>query len=74
MCGSDYILVNKKVKNELIEALKQSIQEFYGTNIEESPDFGRIVNDKHFNRLNELLNVHQNHVISVVMQMLQHAI
>ena len=59
----DYILVNKKVKNELIEALKQSIQEFYGTNIEESPDFGRIVNDKHFNRLNELLNVHQNHVI-----------
>ena len=47
----------------MIEALKQSIQEFYGTNIEESPDFGRIVNDKHFNRLNELLNVHQNHVI-----------
>ena len=34
MCGPDYILVNKKVKNELIEALKQSIQEFYGTNIE----------------------------------------
>ena len=74
MCGSDYILVNKKVKNELIEALKQSIQEFYGTNIEESQIFGRIVNDKHFNRLNELLNVHKTMLFSVVMQMLQHAI
>lgn len=58
----------------MIEALKQSIQEFYGTNIEESPDFGRIVNDKHFNRLNELLNVHKTMLFSVVMQMLQHAI
>ena len=36
MCAPDYILVNKKVKNELIGRLKQSIQEFYGTNIEES--------------------------------------
>ncbi|PTF04015.1 aldehyde dehydrogenase [Staphylococcus devriesei] len=60
----DYILVNKKVKNELIEALKQSIQEFYGTNVEKSPDFGRIVNNKHFNRLNDLLKVHANSIVS----------
>lgn len=60
----DYILVNKKVKNELIEALKQSIQEFYGANVEKSPDFGRIVNDKHFNRLNDLLKVHENNIVS----------
>ncbi|MGZ2416879.1 4,4'-diapolycopenoate synthase [Staphylococcus caledonicus] len=60
----DYILVNKKVKNELIEALKQSIQEFYGANVENSPDFGRIVNDKHFNRLNDLLKVHENSIVS----------
>ncbi|MCJ1655991.1 aldehyde dehydrogenase [Staphylococcus sp. NRL 16/872] len=58
----DYILVNRKVKNELIHALKHSISEFYGKNIQKSPDFGRIVNEKHFNRLNELLAVHHNEV------------
>ncbi|GGG95093.1 aldehyde dehydrogenase [Staphylococcus pragensis] len=58
----DYILVNRKVKNELIQALKQSIREFYGKDIQQSPDFGRIVNDKHFNRLSELLAVHQNEI------------
>ncbi|UDI77907.1 aldehyde dehydrogenase [Staphylococcus taiwanensis] len=59
----DYILVNRKVKHQLIDALKHSIHEFYGNDIEKSPDFGRIVNDKHFNRLNDLLNVHQNNII-----------
>ncbi|WP_145475402.1 aldehyde dehydrogenase [Staphylococcus hominis] len=59
----DYILVNRKVKNELIQAFKQSIEEFYGKNIQNSPDFGRIVNTKHFNRLSELLAIHRNEVI-----------
>lgn len=59
----DYILVNKKVKQQLIEALKKSITEFYGHHVEESPDFGRIVNEKHFNRLNDLLAIHQNDII-----------
>ncbi|MEJ7238087.1 aldehyde dehydrogenase family protein, partial [Staphylococcus epidermidis] len=52
----DYLLVNRKVKDELISALKKTITEFYGTNIQDSPDFGRIVNKKHYHRLNELLN------------------
>ncbi len=62
LVAPDYILVNRKVKNELIHALKHSISEFYGKNIQKSPDFGRIVNEKHFNRLNELLAVHHNEV------------
>ena len=55
--------MNRKVKNELIQAFKQSIEEFYGKNIQNSPDFGRIVNTKHFNRLSELLAIHRNEVI-----------
>ncbi|MFW0761766.1 aldehyde dehydrogenase [Staphylococcus cohnii] len=54
----DYLLVNRKVKDELISALKKTITEFYGTNIQDSPDYGRIVNQKHYHRLNELLNIH----------------
>lgn len=59
----DYILVDRKVKNDLIDALKQTITEFYGKNIKESPDFGRIVNEKHFNRLNELLEIDKNNIV-----------
>lgn len=59
----DYILVQRKVKNDLIKALKKTITEFYGKNIEKSPDFGRIVNQKHFNRLNDLIQIHKDNVV-----------
>ena len=59
----DYILVQRKVKNDLIKALKKTITEFYGENIEKSPDFGRIVNQKHFNRLNDLFQIHKDNVV-----------
>lgn len=59
----DYILVQRKVKNDLIKALKKKITEFYGENIEKSPDFGRIVNQKHFNRLNDLIQIHKDNVV-----------
>lgn len=32
----DYILVQRKVKNDLIKALKKTITEFYGENIEKA--------------------------------------
>ncbi|MBL7574095.1 aldehyde dehydrogenase [Staphylococcus saccharolyticus] len=59
----DYILVNRRVKNDLVEALKRTITEFYGQNIKESPDFGRIVNEKHFSRLNKLLYIHKDKIV-----------
>ncbi|MGD1808212.1 aldehyde dehydrogenase [Dapis sp. BLCC M126] len=51
----DYLLVNKSVKSDLLEKIKQSINEFYGDYPFESPDYGRIINEKQFNRLNDLL-------------------
>ncbi|MDK4214363.1 aldehyde dehydrogenase [Staphylococcus warneri] len=59
----DYILVDRKVKDDFIKALKQSLNEFYGKSIQSSPDYGRIVNHKHFNRLNELLQQHKSNII-----------
>ncbi|MDJ0519748.1 MAG: aldehyde dehydrogenase [Trichodesmium sp. MO_231.B1] len=51
----DYLLVNKSVKSDLLEKIKQSIYEFYGENPLESQDYGRIINEKQFNRLSDLL-------------------
>ena len=52
----DYLLVDKKVKQDLLTNITNCIQSFYGNNPIESPDYGRIINEKHFNRLCKLLN------------------
>lgn len=51
----DYLLVNRKVKDDLIQAMVAEVKAFYGENPEESPDYARIVNDKQFNYLQGLL-------------------
>ncbi|HBE76404.1 MAG TPA: aldehyde dehydrogenase family protein, partial [Firmicutes bacterium] len=47
----DYLLVHKSVKNALITKMNQYIEEFYGSDPLSSPDYPKIINDKHFNRL-----------------------
>ncbi|MDR2233623.1 MAG: aldehyde dehydrogenase family protein [Tannerella sp.] len=51
----DHILVHKDVKDKLIDALARQIRIFYGNDIKHNPDFGRIVNRQHFNRLQGLM-------------------
>ncbi|MBN1273584.1 MAG: aldehyde dehydrogenase family protein [Candidatus Aminicenantes bacterium] len=52
----DYLLVNKNIKNELIAAMKNVLVEFYGDDPLDSPDYGRIINKKHFQRILNLLS------------------
>jgi aldehyde dehydrogenase (NAD+) len=51
----DYLLVQKGVKEPLLEHLKRSIREFYGEDPSKSPDYARIINERHFQRLSSLL-------------------
>ncbi len=51
----DYLLVDRKVKNDLLTNIKQCIREFYGDDPAKSPDYGRIINQRHFQRLTEFL-------------------
>lgn len=51
----DYLMVKKNVKDQLINEMKNAIHEFFGKNIEESNSFGRIINDRHFNRIKGLI-------------------
>ncbi|MDJ0845274.1 aldehyde dehydrogenase [Crocosphaera sp.] len=52
----DYLLINRQIKSQLLEAIVQSIKEFYGEDPAQSPDYGRIINQYHFNRLCALLS------------------
>ncbi|NEQ76780.1 MAG: aldehyde dehydrogenase [Okeania sp. SIO2C9] len=51
----DYLLVNQAVKSDLLDKIKKYIVEFYGKNPANSPDYCRIINEKQFSRLTNLL-------------------
>jgi aldehyde dehydrogenase (NAD+) len=47
----DYILVHDSIKKKLIERLKDSIYQLYGNNPAESYDYGKIINERRFDKL-----------------------
>ena len=47
----DFVLVDQRIRQPLVDALKQAVREFYGDNPQQSPDYCRIVNRQHFDRL-----------------------
>lgn len=51
----DYLLVNKKIKQNLVDSIEKSIQKFYGNQPANSPDYARIINQKHFYHLVKFL-------------------
>lgn len=51
----DYILVHKDVYEEFTKLLKATIRSYYGRNALKSPDYGRIVNVRQFDRLQKIL-------------------
>ena len=51
----DHLLVKDRLFDSLISNLKNSINDFYGDNPLKSEHLGRIINQKQFNRLNNLL-------------------
>lgn len=53
----DYLLVNYHIKDDLLEEIKQHLQQAYGNDPQLSPDYARIISEKHFDRLEKLLKV-----------------
>jgi acyl-CoA reductase-like NAD-dependent aldehyde dehydrogenase len=51
----DYLLVHTAVRKQLLESMKICIRDFYGEDPSRSPDYARIVSDRHFLRLSQLL-------------------
>jgi aldehyde dehydrogenase (NAD+) len=51
----DYLLVDRAVKDQFVAALLKAIQELYGEDPAKSPDYGRVINQFHLDRLTALL-------------------
>jgi acyl-CoA reductase-like NAD-dependent aldehyde dehydrogenase len=52
--AADHVLVFKDVAKDFLEHLKNAVIGFYGNDPQASPDYGRIVNTRHFDRLMRL--------------------
>jgi len=51
----DYVLVAKPVADRFVEHVRRAIFDFYGHDPKDSPDYARIVDDRHWKRLVGLL-------------------
>jgi aldehyde dehydrogenase (NAD+) len=57
MCvAPDYLLVHASVKEKLVNAMSEAIQQFFTDKPEESYNYGKIINEKQFNRITGYLS------------------
>lgn len=57
MCvAPDYVLVHESKKDELIAALKTTLVKFFGERAEDSDSYGKIINQRQFDRLTSYLS------------------
>jgi len=52
----DYVLCHRSIKDEFIREVKKEIVRQYGENPLENPSYGKIVNEKHFDRICTLID------------------
>jgi len=57
--AGDHVYVHNSIKTELLHNLKETLIEFYGTNISQNDDIGKIITKQHVKRLEGYLK--QNH-------------
>ncbi|MBO29936.1 MAG: aldehyde dehydrogenase family protein [Acidimicrobiaceae bacterium] len=52
----DYVFAHENIREELVDKIKKATNEFYGSDPKTSPDYARIVSERHLNRLTGLLD------------------
>uniref|UniRef100_UPI00358EE16B aldehyde dehydrogenase family 3 member A2-like n=1 Tax=Myxine glutinosa TaxID=7769 RepID=UPI00358EE16B len=51
----DYVVCEPALCERVVEELRAALQEYYGEDPQKSPDYGRIINSRHFKRVRGLL-------------------
>lgn len=59
----DYVYVHESVKDAFVEAMKEAYRKFYGASPKDSSSYARIVNKRHYQRLERILTEEAPHVI-----------
>jgi aldehyde dehydrogenase (NAD+) len=57
MCvAPDYVLVHESVKDAFVQEMKKALIQFFGEDAQQSGFYGRIINERQFNRLEKYLS------------------
>ena len=59
----DYVLAHEDIYDDLINEFIKAIKDFYGDDIRGNKEFGRIVNNKHMNRLKNILEYDKHKIV-----------
>ncbi|GBP08446.1 Aldehyde dehydrogenase, dimeric NADP-preferring [Eumeta japonica] len=59
----DYILCTKEVQEKFVTAAEKVLKEWYGEDPQKSPDLSRIINNRHFSRLQALLDADRDRIV-----------
>ncbi|XP_070532678.1 aldehyde dehydrogenase family 3 member B1-like isoform X2 [Ptychodera flava] len=51
----DYIICQKEIQDELVKKIGNALNNFFGENPQKSDSYGRIINDRHFQRVSDLM-------------------
>ena len=54
----DYVFAHENIREELVDKIKEATNEFYGSDPKTSPDYARIVSERHLNRLRAVSYTH----------------
>lgn len=60
----DYLLVEKSFEPQLVAELKRQINDFFGNDPSQSPDFGRVISTRSFDRLTEMLDADGTQIVA----------
>lgn len=60
----DYVFVPTDMKAEFLKRLTETLKKFYGQNAQESKDFGRIVNQRHVQRLKRIIDADKQYLFA----------
>jgi len=52
----DYLLIPRGMKETFLALMKKNIETFFGADVMASPDYGRIITERHYTRLKSLLS------------------
>jgi beta-apo-4'-carotenal oxygenase len=61
--SQNFTLVDKEILPRFIQEMKNTLQEFYPQGARKSPDYGRIVNKRQFDRLKKMLDDSQGKIL-----------
>eukprot|EP00929_Paragymnodinium_shiwhaense_P113492 TRINITY_DN81789_c0_g1_i1.p1 TRINITY_DN81789_c0_g1~~TRINITY_DN81789_c0_g1_i1.p1 ORF type:complete len:521 (-),score=149.43 TRINITY_DN81789_c0_g1_i1:403-1965(-) len=60
----DYVLVHKEREQEFVAGMKKEVEKWYGKEPKNSPDYGRIINGRHVNRIKGLLENTKGQIVT----------